>query len=406
MNPLSEIIRREAAERGVLPFARFMELALYCPVHGYYEAEKDNPGRHGDYYTSVGVGELFGQLLAFQFAEWLETLNSDKSRAGPQPRKGAWPSRGFTPSTLNLVEAGAHDGRLARDILAWLQLKRPKLFEQIEYWVIEPSPRRQKWQKETLKNFAPRVRWFSDFQELVGRDSVEPPQLNGVIFSNELLDALPVHRLGWDAQNKKWFEWGVAVDGEKFVWARCSDTLASRSGERAGARGFDPSSIPARDLSEFHLPSSLLAVLPDGYTIETCTAAENWWREAAGVLGHGKLLTIDYGFADDELFSPGRRHGTLRAYFRHHASDDLLANVGEQDLTAHVNFSAIQTVGESAGLKTESFLTQSQFLTQILGKTLLGKTFGEWTSAQARQFQTLTHPEHLGRAFRVLVQSR
>jgi SAM-dependent MidA family methyltransferase len=167
-------------------------------------------------------------------------------------------------------------------------------------------------------------------------------------------------------------------------------------------------------------PSALESVLPDGYTIETCPAAESWWREAATVLGRGKLLTIDYGFTAAERFSPGRRHGTLRAYFRHHASDDLLANVGQQDLTAHVNFSEIQTVGESAGLKTESFLTQSQFLTRILEKTLRGKSFGElvspkpdgggsedgWTSAQARQFQTLTHPEHLGRGFHVLVQSK
>ena len=394
MNPLFQIISREAAQRGVLSFARFMELALYCPVHGYYETKKDNPGRQGDFYTSVGVGELFGQLLAFQFAGWLQA-----EVHSPQ-------------STVHIVEAGAHDGQLARDILAWLQSNRPELLAQLEYWIVEPSVRRQEWQGETLREFAPRVRWFADFQSLLQERTCHSspatghPPLRGVIFSNELLDAMPVHRFGWDAAKKTWFEWGVAVDGEKFVWARIPDTLASRSGERAGARGFDPSSIPARDLSEFHLPSSLLAVLPDGYTIETCTAAENWWREAAGVLEHGKLLTIDYGFADDELFSPGRRHGTLRAYFRHHASDDLLANVGEQDLTAHVNFSAIQTVGESAGLKTESFLTQSQFMTQILGKTLLGKTFGEWTSAQARQFQTLTHPEHLGRAFRVLVQSR
>ncbi len=360
-----------------------MELALYCPVHGYYETKKDNPGRHGDFYTSVGVGGLFGQILACQFAEWLEQLR-------------------IADCGLRIAEAGAHDGRLAKDILAWLQFKRPKLFEQIEYWIIEPSARRQEWQKKTLKDFTPRVRWFESFRSITSpnpKSEIRNPKLSGIIVSNELLDAIPVHRLGWDAQNKKWFEWGVAVDGDKFVWARIPDNLAPRSGERTGPRIFDPSSI-------FHLPSSLLAVLPDGYTIEISPAAEKWWREAAQVLERGKLLAIDYGFTADELFSPGRRHGTLRAYFRHHASDYLLANVGEQDFTAHVNFSAIQTVGESAGLKTESFLTQSQFLTRILGKVLKDDSFGEWTSAQARQFQTLTHPEHLGRAFRVLVQSR
>jgi SAM-dependent MidA family methyltransferase len=413
VNTLSEIICREAAERGVLPFARFMELALYCPVHGYYEKEKDNPGRRGDYYTSVGVGELFGQLLAFQFAEWLET---------PDFQPLASPERSAGGPTPSLVEAGAHDGRLAKDILAWLQLNRPKLFEQIEYRIIEPSARRQEWQKETLKDFALRVRWFTGFEHALR--ITHHAKLNGIIFSNELLDAMPVRRLGWDAQNKKWFEWGVAVDGEKFVWARCPDILSvplldapasrrpvgSQKSELAGETpalpgtvpgGFDPSSI-------FHLPSSpeLLAVLPDGYTIETSPAGESWWREAAQVLGRGKLLTIDYGFTADELFSPSRPHGSLRAYFRHHVSDDLLANVGEQDLTAHVNFSSIQKAGEKAGLKTEMFCTQPQFLTRILERALRGVPFGEWTSTQARQFQTLTHPEHLGRAFRVLVQSR
>ncbi len=378
MNPLSEIIRREVAQSGILPFARFMELALYCPVHGYYEIKKDNPGRHGDFYTSVGVGELFGQLLAFQFDEWLETLN-------PQP------------STLNLVEAGAHDGQLAGDILTWLQLNRPELFDRVEYRVIEPSPRRQEWQKKTLEQYSSHVRWFTNFHSIAANNSqsstptnrehatkvgVHNPQLNGVVFSNELLDAMPVHRFGWDAQNKKWFEWGVAVDGEKFAWAK-----------------IQPSAFSLQ-------PSALESVLPDGYTIETCPAAEDWWREAANVLGHGKLLTIDYGFTADELFSPGRTRGTLRAYFRHHAGDDLLANVGEQDLTAHVNFSAIQAAGESAGLRTEMFSTQSQFLTRILEKASKDNSLGGWTSAQARQFQTLTHPEHLGRAFRVLVQSR
>ena len=429
MNTLSEIIRREAAQRGVLSFARFMELALYCPVHGYYETKKDNPGRHGDFYTSVGVGELFGQLLAFQFAEWLETLN---------PRPLAAPKRSAGGSPLKLVEAGAHDGQLAKDILTWLQLNRPKLFGQIEYWIIEPSPRRQEWQKKTLEQYSSHVRWFADFQSLLqertchSSPATRHPPLCGVIFSNELLDAMPVHRFGWDAAKKTWFEWGVAVDGEKFAWARISETLASRRGERAGAGGaFEniPSSIfhlLARRSEAETAPSSLLAVLPDGYTIETCPAAEDWWREAAGILERGKLMTIDYGLTAGELFSPSRPRGTLRAYYRHHASDDLLANVGQQDLTAHVNFSAIQVAGESVGLRTEMFSTQSQFLTQILEKASKDNSLGElvaskhlvspksagggsedgWTPAQARQFQTLTHPEHLGRAFRVLVQSR
>ena len=396
MSPLSEIIRREAAQRGVLSFARFMELALYCPVHGYYETKKDNPGRHGDFYTSVGVGELFGQLLAFQFAEWLEEVRSATSlRSEAMARQEC---------EVRIIEAGAHDGRLAKDILAWLQLNRPELLDQIEYWIIEPSARRQEWQGETLREFAPRVRWFAGFQSLLqertchSSPATRHPPLRGVIFSNELLDAMPVHRFGWDAQNKKWFEWGVAVDGEKFVWAKI---------QTPDARPQTPD-------------PGLLAVLPDGYTIETCPAAESWWREAANILGHGKLLTIDYGYTADELFSPGRTRGTLRAYFRHHAGDDILANVGEQDLTAHVNFSAIQAAGESVGLRTEMFSTQSQFLTRILEKASKDNSLGElvspksdggesedgWTAAQARQFQTLTHPEHLGRAFRVLVQSR
>jgi SAM-dependent MidA family methyltransferase len=366
MKKLSEIIHDEIEKAGVLTFARFMELALYHPKLGYYETQKKT-GRGGDFFTSVSVGELFGQLLAFQFVEWIDELTINRQ-----------------PSTINICEAGAHDGQLARDILIWLQIHRPKLFEQIKYWIIEPSARRQSWQNETLKQFAPRVRWFTDFENF--KLETQNSKLTGIIFSNELLDAMPIRRLRWDARSKKWFEWGVALENKKFVWARIPTS------------GFR---LPTVDL-----PSPLLAVLPDGYTIEISPAAENWWRAAANVLEHGKLLTMDYGFTDDEMFSPSRTRGTLRAYFRHHVSDDVLANVGEQDLTAHVNFSALQAVGESAGLITESFLTQSQFLTRILEKTQRDKPFGEWDAHRARQFQTLTHPEHLGRRFRVLVQSR
>ena len=346
-----------------------MELALYCPDCGYYETKVDI-GRRGDFYTSVSAGELFGQLLAFQFANWLETEVSNQK------------------SKVRIVEAGAHDGQLAKDILTWLQSSRPELFGQIEYAIIEPSVRRREWQRETLESFA-NVLWSANFQSVASstpHSALRTPHLNGVIFSNELLDAFPVHRYGWDANGKKWFEWGVSADGDKLVWEK-----------------LEYSKLPA---SILNLPSSLLAVMPDGYTIETSPAAEKWWRDATGALARGKLLAIDYGFTDDEMFSPARTRGTLRAYYRHHVTDDLLANPGEQDLTAHVNFPALQKAGEDAGLKTEFFGSQAKFLTEILAKAARKSSFGVWNAKQTRQFQTLTHPEHLGRAFRVLVQSR
>ncbi len=358
---MDEIIRAETARSGPLPFSRFMELALYHPQHGYYETEKHNPGRRGDYYTSVSAGSLFGRLLAWQFAKWLEAM--------PEARGGA-----------QIVEAGAHDGQLAADILGCLQSEHPELFSALEYTILEPSARRQEWQRKTLKAFAPRVRWIADWKARATSPGQSP--LPGVIFSNELLDAFPVRRFGWDAKERRWFEWGVATDGEQFVWTKMTGS---------GFRSPDP---------------ELETVLPDGYTVEISPAAENWWRAAAEALARGKLMAVDYGLTADELFSPARPRGTLRAYFRHHAVEDVLANPGEQDLTAHVNFSAIQKAGEDAGLKTEFFGSQAKFLTEILAAATQGDALGKWDGKQARQFQTLTHPEHLGRAFRVLVQSR
>jgi len=378
--PVETLIHREIKAGGAISFARFMELALYCPESGFYETKRDKIGRRGDFYTSVSVGNLFGEMLAFQFSEWLEALAFNAS-ASASSSGAAAPKRseGGQPSTLNLIEAGAHDGKLAKDILNWLKSNRPKLFSMIHYFILEPSQRRQEWQRETLKDFR-NVRWLSRFND----STIQ--RFNGILFSNELLDAFSVRRFGWDATAKVWFEWGVALERDKFIWARmagsCHPSLVTR-----------------------HVPRELEAVLPDGYVVEVSEAAENWWREAATILGKGKLLTIDYGLTGDEQFSPGRTNGTLRAYYQHHPADDVLANTGEQDLTAHVNFSAIQKVGESAGLKTELFSTQTIFLTHILEKMTKDKSY-EWDNSRTRQFQTLTHPEHLGRAFRVLVQSR
>ncbi len=359
----TEYICEEIRQSGAISFARFMELALYCPETGYYERNQDNVGRTGDFITSVSTGELFGQLLAYQFGGWLENLKQFKIQT----------------EKLKIVEAGAHDGKLAADVLLWLNENRPELFSEIEYVILEPSAKRQQWQQEKLKAFT-NIRW-------VGQPSAISNQpLVGIIFSNELLDAFSVYRFGWNAKEKKWFEHGVTLDGEKFIWTR-----------------LPPPTLPS---SILNLPSSLLEVLPDGYAIESSPAAESWWRDAAKNLSHGKLLAIDYGFTAEEQFSPARVNGTLRAYHRHRVTDDLLAHPGDHDLTAHVNFSAIQNCGEAAGLKTETYATQPQFLTRILGAAVKQKYFTPLTPKQIRQFQTLTHPDHLGRAFKVLVQSR
>jgi len=198
-----------------------------------------------------------------------------------------------------------------------------------------------------------------------------------------LLDSFPVHRYGWDAKTREWFELGVTVQDEQFIWTRLS---------APGIQFFN------RDITEH---------LPDHFTVESCPAAELWWTEAARLLQHGKLITIDYGFVDEQSRLEKSGDGTIRAYRKHQPSSDILANPGEQDLTANVDFQAIQKAGEAAGLRTELLEMQEQFLTKIFARAWNDSNFSsKWTPEKNRQFQTLIHPEHLGRQFRVLVQGK
>jgi SAM-dependent MidA family methyltransferase len=339
-----------------------MELALYCPVFGYYERNGGNVGSRGDFVTSVSHGCLYGRFLASQFIDWCADFS------GP----------------VQWVEAGAHDGTLAADILSEVQRISPGMFDRLEYVILEPSEHRRAWQASKLHRFLPKVRWCQAPLEL------QPETIQGIIFSNELLDAFPIHRLHWDADRKRWLEWGVVASRERFNWQHMPEDAKDWNQALRDA-GFD-------------IPPELAAVLPDGFIVELSPEAGRWWHEVGRSLKQGRLLTIDYGYEAAEFLTPARRTGTLRAYRRHTVGTDLLATPGEQDLTAHVNFSQLIRAGEAAGLQTDPLVSQSEFLAASSRRVWSEANLP--SPAEVRQFQSLTHPEHLGRAFRVLVQSR
>ena len=366
MNHAADLIRNAIRTRGPISFFDFMALALYAPEAGYYE-KVGRVGRGGDFYTSVSVGPLFGELIALRFREWLSGLETEVSAR--------------TAPVFQLVEVGANDGRLAADILrAWRPLPggRP-----VELVLVEPSARRCEWQEATLASVdGPPVRWVESLERL--------GDVHGILYSNELLDALPVHRVGWDRSERRWFEWGVEERGEGFGWVRLGENEAS-------AVLADP---------HLRLAPELAGVLPDGFCTEVHAEACRWWNEAASRLAAGWLVAFDYGLSGEEFFSPRRMEGTLRAYSRHRLQTDLLAEPGDQDLTAHVNFTACEAAGLAAGLRTMERATQAKFLTGIAGPLWTDPKWAGWTVSQVAQFKTLTHPEHLGRSFQVLAQHR
>ena len=346
------------AQGGALSFARFMEMALYEPGLGYYERTAAVVGSGGDFATSVSVGPLFGELVAF----WIGHAVGAGGSGSDDP--------------IEIVEVGAHDGRWAADILSALTEAWGEGADRFRYRIIEPSAVRREWQRARLERFGDRVGWSETM----------PDQVRGVILSNELLDAVPLERWRWSAAERRWIEQGVCWRAGRWEWVPLGT----------------PSPI------DWELPEALQAVLPDGFCRERSPAAVAWWERAAQVLQQGCLLTFDYGLdSAEEFLAPTRAHGTLRAYHRHRLLDDPLQQPGEVDLTSHVDFSAVAEAGERHGLVTWHRERQSRFLMRILEATQRPRArFPEWTPARVRAFQTLTHPEHFGRSFRVLAQGR
>ncbi len=364
MTAMRSILFEEILDAGWLPFERFMDLALYHPVHGYYETGRE-VGRAGDFYTSVSAGALFAQLLAREFA--------------------AWAAESDVRVPVSWIECGAHHGKFASDFCDSLRLTAPDLWPRFSYWILEPSEARRARQENSLASFGGHCRWVADLE------AFDAKSISGTVFSNELLDAMPVRRVVWNSGKRRWMEWGVILEGGSICWSQGALTGAGRAAvqevlARIGADAFSTET------------TALLEALPDGFTVDLCPAACAWWSNAASKLSRGRLMTFDYALNTPELFSPARAEGTLRAYRGHRLVKTVLENPGEQDLTSHVDFDALEAAGSREGLTTLARMSQGQYLTR------LAAGMDAWTPSQIRQFQTLTHPAHLGLSHSVLVQ--
>ncbi|MDQ6808791.1 MAG: SAM-dependent methyltransferase [Verrucomicrobiota bacterium] len=349
---LIEWIRERIGRDGPVSFAWFMEQALYHPKWGFYSSGRCAIGRGGDYFTNVSVGPVFGRMLAAQFAEMWEILGR--------------------PERFTIVEQGAHHGDFAADVLRASEEKQPEFFRTLRYTIVEPFPILQRQQTEKLAEFASIVSWRENLNAL------EP--FTGVHFSNELLDAMPVHLVRNEASG--WQEIFVDEfdDGFQFV-ARPTENreLAKRLME-----------IPALSI---------------GYETEVNLAAPAWLERVAGKLVRGYLLAVDYGYARDDFYTPERTNGTLRCAQGHHAVGSPLVEIGHADITAHVEWTSVAERGFAHGLDFAGFADQHHFLSALA----TGLCVDEFTIADARtrrMLQTLLHPTMLGRTFQFLALSR
>jgi SAM-dependent MidA family methyltransferase len=348
---LRELLVERIRSGGALAFPEFMAAALYEPGLGYYARETGQVGRDGDFFTSVSVGPLFGRLLARRFlAEW-EII-------GRKP----W----------RIIECGAHDGTLARDILDELRKLSPAALESLEYVICEPLSGLRVAQAKRLESHGETVRILDDAAELA--DSPLP----GIAFGNELLDALPFHVIEW--QDGRWRECQVALDAdERFKWS-----LAEIS---------DPALEAA--------VAGMVGPFPERYRTEVRTGYEAFFAPLRHALRDGMMIWFDYGFARPDYYHPARHQGTLRTFAGHRAGDCPLLAPGEMDITAHVDFTAVATDAGKTGARPVRFRNQGAWLTEIARDWLLGQD-GQPQPELMRQFRTLTHPAQLGGQFHVI----
>jgi len=355
---LVQFIRETIRARGPISFAWFMQQALYHPARGYYSAGRCAIGRRGDYYTNVSVGPLFGQLLAAQFAE-------------------IWGRLGKIDNFV-LVEQGAHHGEFARDVLESARKCWPDFFAALRYRIIEPFPVLQLRQLQALAGFENKIQWRDSI------DALEP--FTGVHFSNELLDAMPVHLIvsqcerGRSAPAKcAWLEKFVTLNGNMFAFV--DQPIADQK-------------------LRYHLHKSPAQLV--GYQTEMNLAALDWVDDLSGKLDRGYVLTIDYGYPRDEFFAPHRSAGSLQVRAQHRLLASPFEQIGNADITSHIEWTSIAECAEVCGFEVKGFTDQHHFITGIISEVAHDIAQDDADAKAKRALQTLLHPEMLGRNFQIL----
>lgn len=355
---LRSLLVAEIAANGPITFARFMDLALYHPEHGYYTAGPPPVGPDGDYFTSSDVSPLFGAALGRQMHDLWLGLGS--------------------PARFDVLELGAGRGLLAGDLLSWSRAAQPDFFAALRYSILEVSPRLRQLQATTLRGFP--VNWMP-------QDRLPPLSLHGCCLSNEVADALPFHRVRLTSDGLR--ETYVDVEGDKF--REVLGPLSSPEVEPYVAR-YCPDIRP-------------------GQAVEACPSALGWMQQQVDALARGMVLVIDYGGTSADLCASARIDGTPACYHRHTLNREPLTRIGQQDITAHVNFTALAEAGLRAGGEIAGYTSQATFLTSTgLGDVLQAAWTAEndeqSTFARTRsEVEALIRPDGLG-AFRVLAISK
>jgi len=339
-----------------------MELALYHPQYGYYMRQSGGPdheriGWVGDFYTSSDVHPILGHAIAAQARQMDELLGC--------------------PTPFTIVEMGGGKGLLARDCLAAIHAERDDFASRVRYLLIERSPAMQEQQR---RNLAP---WFSNpglVTWMEGLDGLASQSVTGLFFSNELIDAFPVHRV--QVKNGRTEE--LYVDYRDGGFVGCLRPLSTEA------------------LAQYLQP--LNATWPEGYRTEVNLLAMNWMEQVARLMDRGFVLTIDYGHTAQDLYGPERKDGTFLCYFQQRTNDDPFIRIGEQDMTSHVDFSSLASVGETQGLHVTGFTNQMSFLMGLGVEKMIEKLEPE--SPEFRAAIHLLKPDGMGSTFKVLVQHK